>query len=245
MLLLAVDTATSAVTVALHDGTRTLAEQTTLDARRHAELLAPALERVLAETGHGADEVTAVVAGTGPGPFTGLRVGLVTARTFAFVRGIPVYGVCSLDVLAHQAWLQRRGVDGVAAGSMRAASEPAAEADRLLVATDARRKEVYWATYRLTERGAAREGEPQVSRPAELPQQVCSLPTVGRGPVLYPELLPQGGAPLDVSAAALADLAARALRGDADRDSVLTDPEPLYLRRPDAQPQGARKPVLH
>ncbi|HET7305659.1 MAG TPA: tRNA (adenosine(37)-N6)-threonylcarbamoyltransferase complex dimerization subunit type 1 TsaB [Segeticoccus sp.] len=227
MLLLAVDTATSAVTVALHDGTRVLAERTTLDARRHAELVAPAVEGVLAETGRRADEVTDVIAGTGPGPFTGLRVGLVTARTFAFVRGIPVYGVCSLDVLADQARAQGPDVD------------------RLLVATDARRKEVYWATYRRTAEGVAREGDPAVSRPADLPGEVRALPTAGRGPVLYPELLPHGGQPLDVSAAALADLAARALRDDVDRQAVLTEPEPLYLRRPDARPQGPRKPVLH
>ncbi len=238
-MLLAIDTSTSAVTVALHGDGRTVAESTTLDARRHGELAAPAVARVLAEAGVAAQQVGAVVAGVGPGPFTGLRVGLVTARVFAFARSVPVYGVCSLDALAHQVWLAGRG------------DAP----PRLVVATDARRKEVYWATYQLTADGALREDGPRVDRPGELPETVRSLPTAGRGPVLYPEQLGPACGPLDCSAAALADLAGRALRAraastpGADPDDgrlagVLTDPEPLYLRRPDAAPPPTRKPVL-
>lgn len=228
MLLLALDTATSAVTVALHDGARTLAESTALDARRHAELLAPAITEVLHESGRAAGDVTAVVAGTGPGPFTGLRVGLVTARTFAFAAGLPAHGVCSLDALAHRAWLER----------------PEALGGRFLVATDARRKEVYWATFDVTESGALRDGPPRVDKPAEVPEEARSLPTVGRGPMLYPDTFTHALEPLDVSAAALADLAARALRDPDHAGRVLTAADPLYLRRPDAQPQAARKPVL-
>ena len=97
MLLLAIDTATSAITVALHDGESVLAESTTLDARGHGEYLAPGVLDVLTRAGRAAADVSAVVVGTGPGPFTGLRVGLVTARTFAFARGVAVFGVCSLD----------------------------------------------------------------------------------------------------------------------------------------------------
>lgn len=228
MLLLALDTATSAVTVALHDGERTLAESTALDARRHAELLAPAITEVLRGSGRAAGDVTAVVAGTGPGPFTGLRVGLVTARTFAFAAGIPVHGVCSLDALAHGAWL--RAPEGLGG--------------RFLVATDARRKEVYWAAFDVTEDGVLRDGPPRVDKPAEVPEEVRALPTVGRGPVLYPEAFPRALEPLDVSAAVLADLAVRALRDPGRAARVLTAADPLYLRRPDAQPHPARKPVL-
>ena len=73
------DTATPAVTVALHDGTAVVAESTRVDARRHGELLLPAVDRVLKEAGTALDAVTGIVVGVGPGPYTGLRVGLVTA----------------------------------------------------------------------------------------------------------------------------------------------------------------------
>ena len=97
-MLLAFDTATPAVTVALHDGDRVRAEQTVVDARRHGELLAPGIARVLRDARVSADEVSKIAVGVGPGPFTGLRVGLVTARAMGDALGIPVVGVCTLDV---------------------------------------------------------------------------------------------------------------------------------------------------
>src|SRR6476659_4090463 len=103
MVLLAFDTATPAVTVALHDGERVVAFSTKVDARRHGELLAPGITAVLDDAWVPRQDVTAVAVGVGPGPFTGLRVGLVTARTLALTLDIPVYGVCTLDVLAVQA----------------------------------------------------------------------------------------------------------------------------------------------
>lgn len=230
-MLLALDTATSTVTAAvLHDG-RVLAEAVETDHRRHAELLAPAVQRVLAEAGVTPRDLAAVVVGTGPGPFTGLRVGLVTARVLARLHDVPVHGVCSLDVLAHQA------------------VEAGVEADHghFLVATDARRREVYWATYALRGDTAERLDGPGVSRPADLAPDLAALPAVGRGPVLYPDHLRlarvrgAGEPPLDVRAGALARLAERALAtGD---DTVLGPPEPLYLRRPDAAVPGPPKPV--
>lgn len=214
MLLLALDTSTTAITAALHDGSGVLAEATTLDSRAHGERLAPAVVDVLARAGASAGELTHIVVGVGPGPFTGLRVGIVTARTLAFVVGARLHGVCSLDALAFQA-----------AG--------AGAADELLVATDARRKEVYWACYR---QGRRVDG-PHVGRAADLPESVRRLPSVGRGPVLYPDQLTGiPGGPLDVSAAALAELAVRRLRAGED----LADSAPLYLRRPDAVPAGER-----
>ncbi|MFK4225091.1 tRNA (adenosine(37)-N6)-threonylcarbamoyltransferase complex dimerization subunit type 1 TsaB [Streptomyces sp. NPDC019890] len=206
MLLLAVDTATPAVTAALHDGSSVVAESSRIDARRHGELLLPAVDRVLAEAGVKLDAVTAVVAGVGPGPYTGLRVGLVTAATFGSALGVPVYGLCTLDGLAYAS-----GLD-----------EP------FVVATDARRKEVYWARY---ESARARVGEPAVDRPAEIAEQVAGLPAVGAGALLYPETFPDARAPEHVSAGALASLAAEKL---AAGDHFLP-PLPLYLRRPDAQ----------
>jgi len=103
VLLLAIDTSTTAITVAVHDGSRTLAEATTLDARGHAEHLAPGITRVLAEAGAGPGDLTDIVCGLGPGPFTGLRVGVVTARTLALVTDARLHGLCSLDALAYQA----------------------------------------------------------------------------------------------------------------------------------------------
>lgn len=224
MLLLAIDTATSAITVALHDGERVLAESSTLDPRRHGEYVAPAMADVLARAGRTAADVSAVVSGTGPGPFTGLRVGLVTARTFAFARGIPVFGVCSLDAMAHQAWLE----------------DAAGMGQSCVVATDARRKEVYWARYDVTARGAIRVGEPMVAKAGAIAGEVRGLRVIGRGAVLYAESFGPRVGPLDVSAGALADLAARRMAAGEE----LPEPEPMYLRRPDAAPPPPRKPAL-
>ncbi|MEU2316207.1 tRNA (adenosine(37)-N6)-threonylcarbamoyltransferase complex dimerization subunit type 1 TsaB, partial [Streptomyces albidoflavus] len=128
MLLLALDTATPAVTVALHDGERVLASDTQVDARRHGELLLPAVDKLLTGAGLALADVTGVVVGVGPGPYTGLRVGLMTADTFGFALGVPVHGVCTLDGLAY-------------------ASDLGPDAGPFVVATDARRKEVYWGLY--------------------------------------------------------------------------------------------------
>jgi tRNA A37 threonylcarbamoyladenosine modification protein TsaB len=100
VLLLAFDTATPAVTVALRGDEGVLAEHTEIDARRHGELLAPGIEKVLADAGCSRTDLTGVVVGVGPGPFTGLRVGLMTARALGDALDIPVYGVCTLDILA-------------------------------------------------------------------------------------------------------------------------------------------------
>ena len=224
MLLLAIDTATSAITVALHDGESVLAESSRIDARGHGEYVAPGIAEVLSRAGCAADDVSAVVSGTGPGPFTGLRVGLVTARTFAFARGIPVFGVCSLDALAHQAWLE----------------DAAGLGESVVVATDARRKEVYWARYGITAQGMMRQEEPMVAKAEAIADLVRGLPVIGRGAVLYAESFGRRLGPLDVSAGALADLAVRMLAAG----EQLPEPEPMYLRRPDATPQPRRKSAL-
>ncbi|MFJ9645178.1 tRNA (adenosine(37)-N6)-threonylcarbamoyltransferase complex dimerization subunit type 1 TsaB [Streptomyces sp. NPDC004244] len=209
MLLLAVDTATPAVTVALHDGENVLAESHQVDARRHGELLLPSVDRVLAEAGLKLDALTGIVVGVGPGPYTGLRVGLATAATFASVLGVPVHGLCTLDGLAYAAGAA--GVEGP-----------------FTVATDARRKEVYWARY---EDPLTRVGEPAVDRPAEIAEQVAGLPAVGQGALLYPEVFTDARGPEHLSAAALAALAVHRLAAGQE----FLPPTPLYLRRPDAQ----------
>jgi tRNA threonylcarbamoyladenosine biosynthesis protein TsaB len=217
MLVLALDTATPALTVGLADvGTRIepLAGSVQVDPRRHGELLSPAITAVLSESGHKPTDLAAVVAGLGPGPFTGLRVGLATAEALADALAIPVYGVCSLDA-----------VD--------------VPAEPTLVATDARRKEVYWATYR----GGIRESGPAVDRPADLAERLPELNVTamaGAGAELYRDVLPL---PLTEAryptAENLVAHAAERILGKAGTE-ILT---PLYLRRPDVTIAAARKPV--
>ena len=212
-MLLSFDTATSLVSVALHDGQEVVAERVSELAMKHGEQLAPLIESLLQDTGLVRQDLTAIAVGVGPGPFTGLRVGLVTARTLGYVLEIPVYGVCSLDVIAIEA------VDtGAVSGEFR-------------VATDARRKEGYLATY--DDQGRRLDG-PFVSRPAEV---ATALPVAGEGARLYPEAFTHAVAPTRPSAGWLA-------RVVADERADLLDPDPLYLRRPDAVVSGLRKPVL-
>ena len=217
MRLLALDTATSAISVAVHDGEQVLASRSAVDARRHTELLAPMLVETLAAAGTGVDEVTHVAVGTGPGPFTGLRVGLVTAQTFAHARGIGVHGVCSLDALAAAAAAQ--GHEG-----------------ELLVATDARRKEVYWARYT----GGRRIDGPTVHKPADLPEEVRGLPVAGRGAQLYPDSFGPALGTLDVDAAQLGLAVAAGLTAG----EAMLPLQPLYLRQPDAVPSTGQKSAL-
>jgi tRNA threonylcarbamoyl adenosine modification protein YeaZ len=212
VLVLAFDTATPAVTAALHDGERLLAESTTIDARRHGELLAPTVERVLSEAGVPLRDVTVVVAGRGPGPYTGLRVGLVTAQGLATALGVPAYGICTLDALAYGS-----GLD-----------EP------FLVATDARRKEVFWARY--ADRRTRVSG-PAVDKPADVP--VEGLPVVGAGAGLYPDVLGPAREPDYPYARFLAALAAERIAAGEQLDEA----RPIYLRRPDAAVPGAPKRV--
>jgi tRNA threonylcarbamoyl adenosine modification protein YeaZ len=211
-VLLAFDTATPLVTVALHDGHDVVVELSSDRPLKHGEQLAPLIERALAEAGLVRQDLTAIAVGVGPGPFTGLRVGLVTARTLAFVLEIPVYGVCSLDVIA---------VEAVDTGAVTGG---------FVVATDARRKEVYLASY---DEGGARLDGPVVERPAAV---ATDLPTAGEGALLYPEAFPHPVGPTRPSAGWLA-------RVVADERAELLDPEPLYLRRPDAATPSRPKPV--
>ncbi|WP_210650256.1 tRNA (adenosine(37)-N6)-threonylcarbamoyltransferase complex dimerization subunit type 1 TsaB [Nocardioides sp. SYSU D00065] len=211
-MLLAFDTATPLVTVALHDGERVLVELSSEQPMKHGEHLAPLIERALDEAGAVRQDLTAIAVGVGPGPFTGLRVGVVTARTLGFVLDVPVYGVCSLDVIA----LEVVGT-GAAPGSY-------------LVATDARRKEVYLASYDAD--GRRLEG-PVVTRPAEV---ATDAPVAGAGPALYPEAFPHAITPSRPGAGWLA-------AGVSSELVDLLDPEPLYLRRPDAVAGAPRKPV--
>ena len=153
-LILAIDTATPAVTagVVRLDGIQVLAERVTVDARAHAEQLTPNVLGALADAGLTVNDLDAVVVGCGPGPFTGLRVGMATAAAYGHALAIAVHGVCSLDAI------------GVGTS------------DDALVVTDARRREVYWARYR---DGVRVEG-PAVNAPADVPgaDEALALPPV-------------------------------------------------------------------
>lgn len=222
VLVLVVDSSTPAVTAALAEvtdhGVLLRAERQAVDAKAHGELLAPAVEAVLGEAGARPRDLGAIVAGVGPGPFTGLRVGLVTAASMGQTLDIPTYGVCSLDALGH--------------------ADPGG---RVLAATDARRKEIYWAVY---DRGT-RVTEPDVDLPAAVAERIAGLGVtgaVGEGAHKYAGVLglPVRDEPRYPPAHALAELAADRVRAKGPGERLT----PLYLRRPDAVAAAGRKPVL-
>jgi tRNA threonylcarbamoyl adenosine modification protein YeaZ len=223
VLVLVVDSSTPAVTAALAEvtdrGAVMRAQRQAVDARAHGELLAPAVEGVLGEAGARPRDLDAIVAGVGPGPFTGLRVGLVTAASMGQTLDIPTYGVCSLDALGRAA----------------------AVGGRAVAATDARRKEIYWAVYE----DGVRITEPDVDLPAAVAARLAGLGVtgaVGEGAHRYADVLglPVRDEPRYPPAAALVELAAERIR-DKGPGERLT---PLYLRRPDAVAAAGRKPVL-
>lgn len=204
-LVLAIDTATPAVTAGVlrvdGDAVEVLAEQVTVDARAHAERLTPSIVDALADAAVSVDQLDAVVVGCGPGPFTGLRVGMATAAAFGHALGIPVRGVCSLDAIA--------------AGST----------GDVLVVTDARRREVYWARYR----DGLRVDGPAVNAAVDVPGGAEAVAGSPEHAALFelPRL-----APVYPTAAGL-------VAAVADWVSEPDPLVPLYLRRPDAKPSRA------
>ncbi len=210
MLLLAFDTATPAITVAVHDGTSVVGQAGGEGATAHGEQLAPAIREALAQAGLVPADLTDVAVGVGPGPFTGLRVGVVTALTLGATLGLRTHGVCTLDVLAAEA------ATGLG--------------EEFLVATDARRREVYGA--RFAADGHRLEG-PAVDLPAVVAERFGGLPVVGRGADVHAEVLGGSRGPVDPSAAALATAVV-------DGTVEILPLEPLYLRRPDAVPIDQR-----
>lgn len=158
-LILAIDTS-SGTSVALVENGKLLAEHNVADTMKHAELIGTAIADVLARAKVKPNQIMAVVAGRGPAPFTGLRVGIAAATMFATGAGLKLYGAESLDAIALEA-LQ---------GASASKNEP------LLVTADARRKEVYWALYSgLNEHGVpVRIDGPGVMRPDELEEYLVN-----------------------------------------------------------------------
>lgn len=230
MFVLAIDTATSAVVAGVVELTATAAvprgTRVADDARKHGELLMPGVLEACAAAGIALRDVDAIVVGRGPGPFTGLRVGMVTAAALGDALEVPVLGQCSLDAIAAD----------VPPSAEPFVVVPAAEP--FVVVTDARRREVYWAFY---DAGRRLSG-PHVDRPAVAAERARELgATAGAG---SPEHVAALGLPVlppaVPSPAGLVSLAAAALRAGGDRGPVV----PLYLRRPDAVAPGPRKKVM-
>lgn len=205
-LVLAIDTATPAVTagiVSVGQTISTLAERITVDARAHAECLTPNVLAALADSGRAMGDLDAVVVGCGPGPFTGLRVGMATAAAYGHALDIPVFGVCTLDA-----------VGGPTRGDV-------------LVVTDARRREVYWARYR----DGVRIGGPDVSAPADV--AIDGVDAAAGSPVHAATFgLPVIGPEYPSSA----ELAAVVADWSAEPGPLV----PMYLRRPDAKSLAER-----
>ncbi|WP_314213911.1 tRNA (adenosine(37)-N6)-threonylcarbamoyltransferase complex dimerization subunit type 1 TsaB [Pseudarthrobacter equi] len=223
MLILAIDTSAVASAALVSDDALegVVANFSTEDTRSHAEVLAPGIAGMLADAGVTGEDIDALVVGVGPGPFTGLRSGIATARTLAFVWGKPLHGLMSLDAIALEV------------------AESTAAAPEFLVVTDARRKEVYWARYSLAEgQLPVLEDGPHVGFATDLPD----LPAYGAGAGLYadalradPDFAGEQPDALYLGQFALARLAS---------GGGLLDSTPLYLRESDAQVPGPRKRAL-
>lgn len=218
MFVIALDTATPAVTsglVALDgDAPRCLAERITINPRAHGERLMPQLLEASADAGHALATADAIVVGTGPGPFTGLRVGMVTAAALGQALNVPVYPVCGLDAIAVT-------VDGP-----------------VVVATDARRNEVYWAAY---DGDHQRVDGPHVQRAAEVPLAELGIGTVAgeKASALAEASAAEAVAHWYPTPVGLVQVVQRELWTGATPDPLV----PMYLRRPDAAEPGPRKHV--
>lgn len=222
MLVLGLDTSTSRSSVALVDHDRVVASASLGVPRRHGEFLAPAVRFCLDQAGVDVDAVTGVAVGLGPGLFTGLRVGIATAQTFATARKLPVVGLSGLDVLAFQARYGSR---------------------LICAAIDARRGELFWAFYRAAPGGVQRQTDPTIGGIDTLTAEIESTGeeclVLGDGALTYRTELDAAGAELggpDVAwpdAADLAELAIpRFVREETQRP---TDLRPIYLRQADAR----------
>jgi tRNA threonylcarbamoyl adenosine modification protein YeaZ len=198
MTSLVIDTATSRTSVGLFDGAIPLFAGRHDGATEHGEALPRLVEGAVEVASGLGKEITQVVVGMGPGPFTGLRVGITFATVFAHARKIPLAGLCTLDGIVS-------GVSG-----------------EYIVATDARRKELYWAKYD----SGKRITEPQVSFPKEV--QGFGIPVYGEGAAKY-------GFEADIDLIYPHPLFLLAAIEWSDNVH-----EPIYIRKPDAVPTSER-----
>ncbi len=236
MLILAIDTATANVVAGIVEfqpppqrgapSSNVVAQRSIASGNRHAETLGqliPELQKLAAVT---MTELHAIVVGLGPGPFTGLRVGIMTAAAFGDALSVPVYGVCTHDAIA-RAYLVIPELER---------QDAPVTGDGFAVVTDARRRECYWTGY---DKSGQRVTGPHVQRPDDV---LAHAEWPVSGPVIGDPSLSEALAavirPADPTPSGLA-LAAQG-RIEGQDQAPLT---PLYLRRPDAMPPGARKLV--
>jgi len=179
-MILAIDTSVG-ISVAVHDGAETVTELSSSQHGLQGELTAQYMQNALDAAGCLATEITTVVVGVGPGPFTGLRVGIASALTFAHALEIPIHGLCSLDAIGFT------------------------KLTECIAITDARRKELYWAKYR----NGLRVNEPAVNTPKEILELHPTAEFIGPATELYPEVL--NGQHVELQAGNLANLFARGL----------------------------------
>lgn len=223
MYLLALDTATPTVSVAVARDGVALATMRLRGDRRHAEQLTPAIARCLDECGITARDLHGVAVGVGPGLFTGLRVGIAAAKTIAFAQRIPVVGIGSLDLVAWPLRFTSRAIAAV---------------------VDARRHEVFWAWYETVPGGVHRVSEPCVTRAEELLAEMVArdreVLLAGDGARAYRSVLAGydhaefAGVAFDApSVDALVELGTA--RMEREEFETATDLAPLYLRRVDAE----------
>ncbi|WP_294630479.1 tRNA (adenosine(37)-N6)-threonylcarbamoyltransferase complex dimerization subunit type 1 TsaB [uncultured Rothia sp.] len=202
MLVLALDSsATASVALARVHGSEAgasfeiLARYESEDTRSHAEVMGPYAQAALQDAGVRGEDLDAILTGTGPGPFTGLRAGIVTARALGFAWSVPVYGMMSLTALAE------RAVSGVVAGEAGAAAGEenaerafaSSEGAELLVLSDARRREVYSARYRVNAEGYSLVDGPNVCPASEILPGGAPSYAYGYGAGLYSETLEEHG----------------------------------------------------
>jgi tRNA threonylcarbamoyladenosine biosynthesis protein TsaB len=223
MIVVAIETSTPHTSVAIGSD-REIVGSISLAGQARQEAVTPALDQLLEWTGVRLSQVGGIAAGVGPGLFTGLRVGVETAKTLAQVLGVPIVGITSLDALAFAV----------------------RHTHKLIVAViDGRRGEVFYAIYRSLPGGVVRGHDYAVATPDHLCAELETIPgemlAVGDGAILYRNHLEELGSRVEIAssirahpeAAALAELAVpRFLREEHDRLHEVT---PLYVRRSDAE----------
>ena len=229
-MIVGLDTSTSAVSVAAGEFER----HDEPDRPRHAQTLQPLLEQVLEDAQATWDDVERICVGTGPGGFTGLRLGIATARALAQARNVPLVGVSSLEALA-------RGIELVSAKELDLPGHPDLHGPVLAV-IDARRGEVFAASYRHHRTTM----EPIAIAPADLAERLAGRREWGRSPMIgvgdgavrfRAELeragvaVPSDSSPAHRVSALMICRLGRA-REPVERDALLPD----YRREPDAVP---------
>ena len=233
MLALGLDTSTPMVSVALvgkeplpkshvpvmTSPPRLICRRDQLVNNGHGEVLAVLIDEVLREAGAARSDIGAIGVGLGPGPFTGLRVGVVTAAAMSDALGVPAYGMCSLDVVGMQ---------------------HAMDEEPFVVISDARRRQIYWAVY--NEVGGREEG-PDIGFPADVADKLRGRVAEVAGPAS--EQFADAFAGFRIAAPRWPD--AERLASDAWFPAQAGQPAkpltPLYLRRPDAREPGPPKRV--